>query len=317
MGRRPDPLARVGVYAPGGRAAYPSSVLMGVVPARVAGVAEVILCSPPSPIGLPTPVVLAAAELANVDRVFALGGAGAIGAMAYGTASVPRVDRIVGPGNAYVAEAKTAGGGRGGHRRARRPQRAARHRRRLGRRRRGGARDAGPGGARSGACWWCWRWTRRRPPRHRGGAGSGPRRRSARGRSITEALSSRGGAVPRGLAGRGVDFANDFAAEHRCWRSREPRALLARLRNAGTVFLGESVLGGVRRLHDGFQPRAAHRGPGARYSGLSVTDFMRWTSYQRVDARRGGAPRRGRWRCSLTREGLYAHAAAARAWKER
>jgi histidinol dehydrogenase len=106
IGRRPDSLARVGVYAPGGRAAYPSSVLMGAVPARVAGVHEVILCTPPMRDGRPQDAVLAAAALAGVDRVFVLGGAGAIGAMAFGTATVPAVDRIVGPGNAYVAEAK-------------------------------------------------------------------------------------------------------------------------------------------------------------------------------------------------------------------
>lgn len=106
VGRRPDPLGRVGVYAPGGRAVYPSSVLMGVVPAKVAGVGEVIVCSPPGPDGLPHPSVLAAASLAGADRVFSLGGAGAVAAMAHGTESVPRVDRIVGPGNAYVAEAK-------------------------------------------------------------------------------------------------------------------------------------------------------------------------------------------------------------------
>src|SRR5512140_349364 len=106
IGRRPDPLGRVGVYAPGGRAAYPSSVLMGVVPARVAGVGEIIVCSPPGPDGFPSAVLMAAAELAGADRLFAVGGAGAIAAMAYGTASIPAVDRIVGPGNAYVAEAK-------------------------------------------------------------------------------------------------------------------------------------------------------------------------------------------------------------------
>jgi len=107
IGRRPDPLGRVGVYAPGGRAAYPSSVLMGVVPARVAGVGEIIVCSPPQhDTGVPSEVVLGAAALAGADRVFSLGGAGAIAAMAYGTTSLPRVDRIVGPGNAYVAEAK-------------------------------------------------------------------------------------------------------------------------------------------------------------------------------------------------------------------
>ena len=107
VGRRADPLGRVGVYAPGGRAVYPSSVLMGVVPARVAGVREVILCSPPQRDGLPARAVLAAAALSGADRIFAIGGAGAIAALAYGTASVPRVDRIVGPGNAYVAEAKS------------------------------------------------------------------------------------------------------------------------------------------------------------------------------------------------------------------
>src|SRR5581483_5621595 len=85
VGRRPDPLGRVGVYAPGGRAAYPSSVLMGALPARVAGVKEVIVCSPPEASGTPSAVILAAAALANADRVFAIGGAGAIAAMAYGT----------------------------------------------------------------------------------------------------------------------------------------------------------------------------------------------------------------------------------------
>lgn len=104
--RRHAALGRAGVYAPGGRAAYPSSVLMGVVPARVAGVGEVFVCSPPGPTGLPSPEVLAAAEIAGADRVFAVGGAGAIAALAFGTDSVPRVDAIVGPGNAWVAEAK-------------------------------------------------------------------------------------------------------------------------------------------------------------------------------------------------------------------
>ncbi|MHB8606664.1 MAG: histidinol dehydrogenase, partial [Thermoplasmatota archaeon] len=101
-GRRFLPFDRVGVYVPGGRAAYPSTVLMTVVPAKLAGVREVVLCSPP-PIA---PLTLAAAELAGADRVFQIGGAQAIFAMAYGTQSVPKVDKIVGPGNAYVAAAK-------------------------------------------------------------------------------------------------------------------------------------------------------------------------------------------------------------------
>lgn len=100
------PLDSVGVYAPGGRAAYASSVLMGVVPAKVAGVAQVVVCSPPGPSGLPSKEVMAASALAGANRLFALGGAGAIAAMACGTASVPRVAAIVGPGNAWVTEAK-------------------------------------------------------------------------------------------------------------------------------------------------------------------------------------------------------------------
>ncbi|MEW5919311.1 MAG: histidinol dehydrogenase, partial [Gemmatimonadota bacterium] len=104
--RRPVGLDRVGIYAPGGRAAYASSLLMGVIPAWVAGVGEVVVCSPASRTGLPSALVLAAAEVAGASRVFAVGGAGAIAAMALGTESIPRVDCIVGPGNAYVTEAK-------------------------------------------------------------------------------------------------------------------------------------------------------------------------------------------------------------------
>jgi histidinol dehydrogenase len=100
------PLERVGVYAPGGSASYPSSVLMGVLPARAAGVGEVVVCSPPASDGLPPRAILAAAAIAGADRLFALGGAGAIAAMAYGTESVPCVDAIVGPGNRWVTEAK-------------------------------------------------------------------------------------------------------------------------------------------------------------------------------------------------------------------
>ncbi len=105
LGQRVSALERVGLYVPGGKAAYPSSVLMNAIPAKVAGVGELIMASP-TPGGERNPLVLAAAALAGVDRAFALGGAQAVAALAYGTASVPRVDKIVGPGNAYVAAAK-------------------------------------------------------------------------------------------------------------------------------------------------------------------------------------------------------------------
>jgi histidinol dehydrogenase len=101
LGQRVTPLERVGVYVPGGKASYPSSVLMNVVPAKVAGVRELVMVSPK-----PSALVLAAAAIAGVDRVIGIGGAQAVAALAYGTQSVPRVDKIVGPGNAYVAEAK-------------------------------------------------------------------------------------------------------------------------------------------------------------------------------------------------------------------
>ncbi len=105
LGAQVTPLDRVGVYVPGGKAAYPSSVLMNVIPARVAGVAEIVM-TVPTPDGMRNPLVLAAAHLAGVTRAFTIGGAQAIAALAYGTATVPAVDKICGPGNAYVAAAK-------------------------------------------------------------------------------------------------------------------------------------------------------------------------------------------------------------------
>ncbi len=105
LGQLIRPLDRVGVYVPGGRAAYPSTVLMTVVPARVAGVPEVVAVSPAGADGHP-PVILAACHVAGVDALYRVGGAQAVGALAYGTATIPRVDKIVGPGNAYVATAK-------------------------------------------------------------------------------------------------------------------------------------------------------------------------------------------------------------------
>ena len=105
LGQKVTPLDRVGIYVPGGKAAYPSSVLMNAIPARVAGVREIIMVVP-TPRGVRNPLVLAAAAIAGVDRVFTIGGAQAVGALAYGTETVPQVDKIVGPGNAYVAAAK-------------------------------------------------------------------------------------------------------------------------------------------------------------------------------------------------------------------
>ncbi len=106
MGQRVRGLKRVGIYVPGGTAAYPSSVLMNAVPAKIAGVKEIIMCTPPQKDGTPNPNIIAAAKLAGVDRIFLMGGAQAVAAMAYGTETVPKVDKIVGPGNIFVATAK-------------------------------------------------------------------------------------------------------------------------------------------------------------------------------------------------------------------
>lgn len=106
LGQKILPLERVGIYVPGGTAAYPSSVLMNAIPAQIAGVKEIIMVTPPGRDGTVNPAILAAAHIAGVTHIFKLGGAQAVAALAYGTQSVPRVDKIVGPGNAFVAEAK-------------------------------------------------------------------------------------------------------------------------------------------------------------------------------------------------------------------
>ena len=106
MGQKIIPMDRVGIYVPGGTAAYPSTVLMDSIPAKIAGCGEIVMVTPPGANGKINPAILAAAKIAGIDRIFKLGGAQAVAALAYGTESVPKVDKIVGPGNAFVAEAK-------------------------------------------------------------------------------------------------------------------------------------------------------------------------------------------------------------------
>lgn len=106
IGQKVMPIEKVGLYVPGGTAAYPSTVLMDSIPAKIAGCSEIVMVTPPTKDGKVNPVILAAAKIAGVDRIFKVGGAQAVAALAYGTESVPKVDKIVGPGNAFVAEAK-------------------------------------------------------------------------------------------------------------------------------------------------------------------------------------------------------------------
>ncbi len=106
LGQKVTPIEKVGIYVPGGTAAYPSTVLMDTIPAKIAGCPMIVMVTPPGPDGRINPAILAAAKIAGVDKIFKVGGAQAVAALAYGTESIPKVDKIVGPGNAFVAEAK-------------------------------------------------------------------------------------------------------------------------------------------------------------------------------------------------------------------
>lgn len=310
--RQPIALDRVGVYAPGGRAAYPSSVLMGVVPARVAGVREVVLCSPPGPDGSPSRIVLAAAALAGVDRLFAVGGAGAVGAMAYGTETVPRVDRIVGPGNAYVAAAKLqvanlvgidspagpsellviADDTASADIIARELLAQAEH-------------DPeavvivvaiGEEVARAiKECVIAALPTQQRRD------------------TVEKALTARGAFLWASEVGSAIDFSNDFAPEHLLLAVADAGSLLPRLRTAGTIFVGESSSVAFGDYMTGANHVLPTGGLARSYSGLSVMDFMRFTTYQQVDPD-AAASLAGDVGIFADAEGLFAHAATARQW---
>lgn len=312
VGRRPDPLQRVGIYAPGGRAAYASSVLMAGIPARVAGVSEIVLCSPPQSDGYPAPVVLAACEIAGVDRVFALGGAGAIAAMAYGTETVSRVDRIVGPGNAYVAEAKLQV-----------------------------SRDvaidspAGPSELLVICDASCNARTIAREVVAQAehdvnacvvvvalddetalaiaesvdDAASG----ISRADIVRGSLEQNGGLLRAESIAEAVEFATEFAPEHLLLAIADADRVLPDIRNAGCVFVGEQssvvfgdyITGGNHVLPTGGLARS--------YSGLGTLDFVRWTSYQKVT--REAAQRLAIDTAILAdAEGLLGHAGAALGW---
>ena len=320
VGRRPDPLQRVGIYAPGGRAAYPSSLLMGAIPARVAGVREVIVCSPPGPNGLPSPVVLAAAALANVDRVFALGGAGAIAAMALGTASVPRVDRIMGPGNAYVAEAKLqlvnrvaidspagpsellvlADASADAVAVAREMVAQAEH-----------DPDAAVIAVLAGA------EVDALAARVRD-ALAAQIAVAPRAEVVTQSLRERGAIVTVPTLEEGIAFTNEWAAEHLLLlvRSDVRDATLAALRSAGTIFVGPSSSVAYGDYMTGANHVLPTAGAGRSYSGLSTLDFVRWTTWQEVTPAAAASLSEDVGRFAEA-EGLPAHAAAARAWSQR
>ncbi|RKH88452.1 histidinol dehydrogenase [Corallococcus sp. AB045] len=313
VGRRPDPLSRVGVYAPGGRAVYPSSVLMGVVPAKVAGVGEVIVCSPPGPDGLPSAGVLAAAALAGADRVFALGGAGAVAALAYGTQSVPRVDRIVGPGNAYVAAAKlqvvdaVAIDAPAGPSEilvvadaSARPDAVARELLAQA--------EHDPE-----AC--CVALVVGAPLAQAvRDAVEQQARVARRGDIVLSSLGSRGAVLRIDSLEEAWPFVAEFAPEHLLLATATPSEDLARVRNAGTVFVGQRASVAFGDYLTGANHVLPTAGLARAYSGLSVLDFYRWTTWQRVTPEAAAAMADDVGTLADS-EGLFAHAAAARAWR--
>ncbi|GAB1342985.1 histidinol dehydrogenase [Gemmatimonas sp.] len=337
VGRRPDPLQRVGIYAPGGRASYPSSLLMGAIPARVAGVQEVIVCSPPGPDGKPSPVVLAAAALAQADRVFALGGAGAIAAMALGTATVPQVDRIMGPGNAYVAEAKLqlvnqvaidspAGPSELLVLADESADASAIAREMLAQAEHDPdaaviavlAPSAPPAGVRVVS-------SADAPPpdgvrvRELAAAVRDELARltaaAPRADVVRQALRERGAIVTTDSLDEAIVFANAWAAEHLLLIVRDDLrdATLAALRSAGTIFVGAASSVAYGDYMTGANHVLPTAGAGRSYSGLSTLDFVRWTTWQEVTPTAAASLSEDVGRFADA-EGLPAHAAAARAW---
>jgi histidinol dehydrogenase len=313
IGRRPDPLDCIGVYAPGGRAAYPSSVLMGAVPARIAGCGEIVLCSPPGESGMPPTAVLAAAELAGVDRVFAIGGAGAVAAMAFGTESIPRVDKIVGPGNAYVTEAKRQLVGMVGI-----------------------DLPAGPsellviadGSTRAETVAAELLAQAEHDPlacvvavcvggdvaarvvdaieRQVGGM--------RRGAIAAAALRSQGAVLTVDRLDEAIAFANDYAPEHLWIAVADADAVVASVRRAGTIFIGECASVVFGDYITGANHVLPTGGAARAWSGLSVADFTRWTTWQRID--RDAASRLSADAARFAEaEGLFGHASAARQWE--
>ncbi|MEN8376671.1 MAG: histidinol dehydrogenase [Gemmatimonadota bacterium] len=310
LGRRFEPLERAGAYAPGGRAAYASSVLMCALPARAAGVGEVVLCSPPGADGRPSPEVLAAAAIARVDRVFALGGAGAVAALALGTDTVPAADCVVGPGNAYVAEAKRQVAGLVVTDAPAGPSEILVIA--------DGSADPASVAAELLA-----------QAEHDPDAAAllvstddalAAAVRAELGRLVAE--QPRGDVVRESLAGGGavlladsldeaLSFASAYAPEHLSLMIREPRAALERVRNAGTVFLGAASSVVFGDYVSGANHTLPTGGLARSMGGLSTGTFLRGCTWQELSP--AGAAGLADAAATLAEaEGLPGHAAAAR-----
>jgi histidinol dehydrogenase len=308
LGQKVTALDRVGVYVPGGKAAYPSSVIMNVMPAKVAGVGEIIMAVP-TPGGERNALVLAAAALCGVDRIFAIGGAQAVGALAYGTGTVPAVDKIVGPGNAYVAAAKRRVFGVVGIDMV-----------------------AGPSeilvvaDALSNPDWIAMDLFSQAEHDELAQAillspdaafldavaASIERQLPAmtRHKVIAESLKGRGALVKVRDLAEACDIVNRIAPEHLELAVEDPEALLPRIRHAGAIFLGRyasEALGDYCAGPNHVLPTSRT----ARFSSpLGVYDFQKRSSVIRIS--RAGAVKLGKTAAELAYgEGLTAHAKSA------
>jgi len=304
LGQIVSPLDRVGLYVPGGKAAYPSSVLMNAIPAKVAGVREVVMVSPNF-----DPMVLAAAAIAGVDRVIELGGAQAVAALAYGTRTVPKVDKIVGPGNAYVAEAKRLVFGQVGI-----------------------DMIAGPSEIlviADGAAPAEWvamdlfsqaehdevaqaillspsRAYLDRVEAAIGRLIGGMARRGV----IAASLAARGALIQTRSLAEACEVANRVAPEHLELAVAKPRALLPKLRHAGAIFLGRWSSEAIGDYCAGPNHVLPTSGTARFSSPLGVHDFQKRSSL--IEVSRKGARALGRLAATLARgEGLEAHARSA------
>ncbi|MBK8247086.1 MAG: histidinol dehydrogenase [Gemmatimonadetes bacterium] len=309
--RRPHPLGRIGVYAPGGKASYPSSVLMGAIPARVAGVREVIVCSPPDKSGMPPTGILAACAIAGVDRVFAVGGAGAVAAMAFGTETIPRVDAIVGPGNTYVTEAKVqvsstvvidspagpsellvlADDSADAAMVARELIAQAEHDEMacavalvLGHEM--GEKVVASLRVQAAA--------------------------TKRASIVKKALEGQGGVIVASSRDQMAAFATMYAPEHLLVVMENAEPIVAEVRGAGTVFVGGRTSVAFGDYMTGANHVLPTGGAARAYSGLSLDTFYRWTTVQTVNAA-AAASLAESVGVFADAEGLDAHARAARA----
>jgi len=304
LGQNVTPLERVGLYVPGGKAAYPSSVLMNAIPAKVAGVPELVMVSPN-----PNPLVLAAAAIAGVDRVIAIGGAQAVAALAYGTRSVPRVDKIVGPGNAFVAAAKRQVFGQVGI-----------------------DMIAGPseilviGDGSTPADWVAMDLFSQAEhdelaqalllspdPIYLDQVEASIRRLIAgmpRRKVIAASLAGRGALVETRSLAEACELANRIAPEHLELAVARPKALLPRLRHAGAIFLGRWSSEAIGDYCAGPNHVLPTSGTARFSSPLGVYDFQKRSSL--IEVSRAGARTLGRLAATLALgEGLYAHAKSA------